>query len=228
MRLFTALGMGLLMNGAGTESASGAQPPTQTPAPATPTATTEEPAWLPDRLAQKEKSLLKDLGVANIDEAKAAVKAAKEAELAKKSLEERYSTVNTDLVQLQQQHKEQGEIIKMRAEAEFSSLTPEQQKAVTDIAGDNHAKRLQTITALSPTWKKPESAPKVETKAEKKPVGEAKPTSNDGTKTAPGSDGEVDHLAVYESWQSKNPLRAAAYLELHYDAIEKARESRSA
>jgi hypothetical protein len=201
-------------------------PPASPPAP-----TNQEPAWLPERLARAaetaSKKILQDLGVSSVDDLKTIVKTAKEADDAKKSLTDKYADTTKTLDTTSKQLEEANSVIKARAEAEFTSLTKEQQEAVTAIAGDNHAARLKAITALSPTWTKPAAAPAT-TPAEKPPLQAPGNTSTQGVKPpatppAPPSTDDAAILAKYEELHKSNPVLAAGYMTQNYQALLRAR-----
>lgn len=199
--------------------------------PAAPPATAnQEPAWLPERLARAaeaaSKKMLSDIGVTSVGDLKNIVKAAKEADEAKKSLTDKYADTTKTLDSATKQLEEANAVIKARAESEFSTLTPEQQAAVTAIAGENHAARLKAITALSPTWTKPAPAaatttvakPPIQAPANSAPVAPKPPATPPPVVT---DDAAV--LSTYENLQKTNPVAAAGFMTQNFQALQRAR-----
>jgi len=193
--------------------------PVVAPAPATPPA---DPNWLPGRLEQHTRSLLKELGVTNVDEIKAAVKAAQDAALAKKTAEERAALAATELTTLKAQADAYAATIKARAEREFAALTPEQQSAVKSLAGEDFAAQLRTIDAFAPTWSKP-AAPAAPAAA---PIAAPATTAPANPGPAPGTPGaQPNHRATWEAMNNPqspstyNPVAAAHYLAQHQREI---------
>lgn len=202
-----------------------APPPAAPPPPAVDAGT--EPPWLNGRIAQAKTSatteLLKTLGAASVDEAKAAVEAARVAADAKKSAEQRAAELDGQLKSASQQRDELAGVVKARAELELKALTPEQLAAVTGIAGDDPAKQLRTIDALKPTWAKPAVA-----SPGAAPL--AAPASTTQAATPPPAvnpPAAVDHAAVYDELNKSNPMLAAHYLTLHGPAVFEGRKKRS-
>lgn len=182
-------------------------------APAAPS--TEEPAWLPDRLRRAAESartaVLTELGVANADEAKAAVVAAKAAADAKKSAEERAADLNAQLTATKTTAERQAALAKEMAGRMFMALSPEHQKAVTDFAGDDPEKQYLAIKHFGPTWAEAERVKEAAVAAAKTP-GPAASTSP--APAAPASEtplSPADPKSVYATTRASNPFKAAAY-----------------
>ena len=112
--------------------------PVVTPAPA-PVVADTNPAWLPGRLEQAvrvaREGFLAELGVANADEAKAAVEAARAAAAAKLTAEERAAELQTSNAALKTTAEKQAAAAKEMAGRMLMALTSEQQAAVTAFAG---------------------------------------------------------------------------------------------
>lgn len=204
-----------------------AAPPPAPPAAPPAVLQTQEPNWLPDRLARaadaQDKKRLQELGVASFDELGKLVKVAKDAAESTKSLTDKYADAAKTVTVQAQQLDEVNAVIKARAESEFASLTAEQQAAVTALAGDNHAARLKAITALSPTWVKP-AVVTSETKTVPAPANTSpnvqKPTT---TPPAPPAADDAAKLSTYENLQKTNPVAAAGYMLQNFQALQRAR-----
>lgn len=198
--------------------------PVPTPAPvvaAVPIPTVDpnaEPAWLPTRLARATESakaaLLLELGVANPDEAKVAIAAAKAAADAKKSAEERAAELSTQLTASQTNAQKQAAYAKEMAGRMLMALTGEQQKAITDFAGDDPLKQYEAIKHFGPTWAAAEAAKEAAEHAaaealKAKPVAQTSPAPGAPTGEVPAS--PEDPKSVYQTTRTKNPFAAAAY-----------------
>lgn len=176
----------------------------------------EEPAWLPDRLKRAQESarsaVLAELGVANADEAKAAVAAARAAADAKKSAEERAAELSAQLTATKTTAERQSALAKEMAGRMFMALSPEHQKAVTDFAGDDPEKQYLAIKHFGPTWAEAERIKEAAATAAKTPAPAV--TSTSPTPAAPASEtpaSPADPKSVYETTRASNPFKAAAY-----------------
>ncbi len=165
----------------------------------------KEPDWLPARLEQARRAVLKDLGVDDVGAAKAAIAAAKAADDAKKTEAQKaaeYETLNKTLkASLDATNQALGNF----AKAQMAGLNDSQRAAVQAVAGDDPAKQLSTIEALKPTWASAAA-----------PAAPAAPSVPDTapTRTMPKSGGEhspPDHKAVWAELQKTNPVLAARY-----------------
>jgi hypothetical protein len=115
-----------------------------------------DPNWLKDRIAQAKRSaeseaqakLLKDLGVDNVEAAKARIAAAKAAEDASKTELQKVTERANALAAEAARATKLAEVVSARAGYELASLTEAQQQAVKDLAGDDPAMQLQTIDRL--------------------------------------------------------------------------------
>ncbi|HEY3495273.1 MAG TPA: hypothetical protein VGK73_11330 [Polyangiaceae bacterium] len=198
--------------------AAPAQPATPPPAAATPPASTGDPDWLPGRLdrAKEEarRAVLAEIGVDDPAKAKEVLAAHAKAEEERKSAAQKLGETS-----------EQAKIYKSEAErykavtTEFAArqmlgLTAEQQAAVKKIAGDDPARQLETITALTPTWAAA-APPAPATPPAPKPTtpaaGTAPPPTAAPDATNPGS--PPDHKAVHAELLKSNPFLAAEYAQ---------------
>lgn len=184
-------------------------PPADPVVPAAPASgENTNPTWLAPRLEQQSKSarqaLLKELGVENLDEAKAVLADANTRKEATKSAEQKALEATTKLTQAEQEAKEYKEIVRSQASTRLSSLNEEQRKAVEAVAGDDPARQLRTIEALSPTWSK-----KPATVTPAPIVSDTAPPPNQPA--APN--GIVPNAkAVWESLKESNPILADRFL----------------
>ncbi len=199
----------------GTATPAVPQSPTQ-PAPAQ----EQEPNWLPMRLAQAKRSaeteLLKSLGVADVEAARAALTAAKKLEDEKKSEIQRLTDAAAALKPLADKAPELEKRLVKIADSALAGLTAEQRAAVESLIGDDKTRALDVIDTLRPTWA---AAAKAQAEAEAEAKAKTKPAP--ATTTAAGaaptgqSAGSVDHRAVYESLTKTSPYQAAQYLLAH-------------
>lgn len=203
-------------------------PVVATPAPAavtapaaTPAASNEPPAWLPERLeraaAAARSAVLAELGVANADEAKAAVEAARAAADAKKSAEERAAELLTSNAALKTTAEKQAAAAKEMAGRMLMALAPEQRDAVTAFAGDDPIRQFEAIKHFGPTWALAEQAKDAAAKAVADAAAALKaapPATTSPAPAAPSSEAPASPespKSVYETTRSTNPFKAAAY-----------------
>ena len=208
---------------AGTAAPAAPAPEAITPAPVTPPAPANDksnPAWLPDRLAQHERALLKELGFSSKEEATAAAKLKADAEAAKKTHEEKLRDAESALSTERARLQEYEQTIAARAAREMASLSEERQKAVKALAGENAAKQLSIIDAFAPTWGAAPTATATTTIAA--PANSAPPA---GGPPPPPATPQPNHLATYESLLKSNPVKAANYYLQHQGAIHAARKT---
>lgn len=168
-----------------------------------------DPNWLKSRLESAEKSaakkLLESLGVQSLEDAKAAIERAKQAELEKLSEQERTQKLIQELAPKAQKAEQLLGTVRSYAERELSTLTEVQQGVVKSLAGDDPDAILRTIGVLRPTWA---------TAAEKP----AQPASTSNASPAPPAvttNSPEDAKAVYGRLQKTDPFAAAEYLLTH-------------
>lgn len=204
------------------DTAPPAPPAAPTPAPVpTPSATPEDtadPAWLAGRLERERKAILRELGVSDVANAKAALAAYRDQQEAAKSEAQRQAE---RIAQLELQAKRTADleaVLATKAEREFGGLTNAQRAAVEAIAGADPAARLRAIDALRPTW---DAAPSA------RPLAAPASTSAAAPAPAPTAPAEQNVLATYEALASTNPAAAAAYRLANWPAYEKAIKARA-
>jgi hypothetical protein len=173
-----------------------------------------DPEWLSPRLERERKQLLKELGIDNPEDAKAALKAYREEQDRQKSEVQKLTERNIALEAKAKRAEELEEAIKASADAEMASLSADQREAVSDIAGDDPAKVLRAIKRLAPTWAVAPKAPAAPAAA---------PTDTAPPRDAPngdrGTESQPDHKARYQQLKSENPVQAAYYLQQHSQHI---------
>lgn len=181
--------------------------------PVVPTPTEAEPNWLKPRLEQAERStekkILEQLGVTDFAAASKAIAAAKAAEEANKTAEQKAADLAAANATLTASSEKQAKVIASHALKLFSALTPEQQASVKQIAGEDPLKTLDTINALAPTWGLPQATPVPSVTTA---PGRNMPVAGD---TAP----TTDHHAVYQSLAA-NPFAAARYATEHPEVYQ--------
>lgn len=189
-----------------------APPAPPVPAPAPTVDPNAEPPWLPDRLNRAKEiakgELLKELGVDDPEAAKAAIAAAKAAAEAKKTAEQRAAELSEKLKGTQTEAEKHAALIREHAGRMLMALTPEQQKIITDFAGDNPAEQLRAVHHFAPTWNKPEPTPPVAAPPPAPPANTS-PPPNAPPGNAPGSPPDV--RTIYMTQRQTNPFAAAAY-----------------
>jgi hypothetical protein len=164
-------------------------------------------AWVAERLEREQRKLLKELGVENLDEAKAFMKEIKTRKEADKSHELKAQELATQLASSKEHGEKLASSLKTFASAKMASLSPEQQAAVKAIAKNDPAAQLETIEALAPTWVAPVEAPK---EAVVKPPVANTSSSKDmpaGAVTSP-----TNRKAEYERMKETNPIYAGRFL----------------
>lgn len=224
------------------------------PAPAVVTADPPgvDPQWLATRLERAKgvgrEGLLKELGTDSLDAAKAAIADAKAAAEAKKSAEQRALEASTKASQTEQQLARSTALLKEQAGRMMMVLTQDQQKAVTDFAGEDPQEQLRAIHHFAPLWAKAATTPaesesitdeeiaKLESdlaevkaaRAGKQPAASAPagaPPLPANTAPPPGAPpgnapgSPPDHRAVYSQLSRTNPFKAAAYGLQNFGAV---------
>lgn len=207
-----------------------------------------DPQWLATRLERAKgigrDGLLKELGTDSLDAAKAAIADAKAAAEAKKTAEQRALEATSKAAQTEQALARSTALLKEQAGRMMMVLTQDQQKAVTDFAGEDPQEQLRAIHHFAPLWAKAAAAPladegemsdeeiaKLESdlaevkaaKAGKQPGAAAPPPANTAPPpgappgNTPGS--PPDHRAVYSQLSRTNPFKAAAYGLQNFGAV---------
>ena len=182
-------------------------------APIAPATTVQsEPEWLGGRVAQAKRSaeadLLKTLGVATADEAKAAIATAKAKADADKTAEQRATETAARLTKAEETLLAQHKAMTGFAASQMGALTPEQQAAVKAVAGEDAGMQLSAITALRPTW----SAAQVAALAAAGAAATTAPAAGAPNGAAPAPQ---NARAVYEQMRVTNPFAAAAFGAAH-------------
>lgn len=185
-----------------------------------PAKTSGKPEWLDGRLAEATQSgvkkgltegkteLLKELGFASLEEAKKSAEEAAAAREAKKSAAQKAAEAEASLKTLNERLEANSRALVGYAQAELQKLSDAQRKAVTDVAGDDPALQLKTITALSPTW--------ASAAAPAAAAAQDKPKDTLPAPSAPKDGGNApapDLKAIYNEWKDRNPVWAARFAE---------------
>lgn len=167
----------------------------------------QKPSWLDARLERERKSVLKDLGVDSVDDAKKALAELNAKRESEKSSAQKAAELEATLKSEKASKAEMVEALSAFAKNQLASLTEAQRNAVAAVAGDDPAKQLKTIAALAPTWAQ-QAAPAAAT---------ATPVVPKDTATAPSAPKEAgnvsppDPKAIYEELVKTNPIIAARY-----------------
>lgn len=188
-----------------------AQPPAQalSQAPAkSETPAEEKPSWLDARLERERRSLLKDLGIDSVDEAKKLFKEAADKKEAEKSDAQKRGELEKTLESERRKMTEMAEALNAHATAQLKGLSDAQREAVLGIAGEDPAKQLKTIEALRPTWASAAA-----------PAAEMKTADTSAPRSAPKDEGSQssppDHKAIYADLLKANPILASRYALEH-------------
>jgi hypothetical protein len=192
-------------------------PVVATVAPTTVTVADLPPEALKQRLEQAahaaQTKLLADLGIANVDEAKAAIAAQKAAAEAAKTDAEKLAALNLRVTA-------QAEALTVAVSQAASKITSEQKAAVDAIAGADAVAWLKTYAALAPTWGAAPAATVADTPIT---APAAAPILASTAPAAPApapttQTSQPDHAAIYSSLQTTNRFAAAQYLQQHGSA----------
>ena len=187
------------------------------PAIALPAATEDHnPAWLAERLRRQEATLLSELGIKSKEEARAAIEAARKAEEANKTAEQRAADALAKFEAAEKQLAGSNALLLEQAGRMMMALDATHQAAIRKIAPDSDPSgQLRTIAALAPIWTAQSVAVQAAMAATQTPAS--------GTAPAPSAPGDValnsppDHKAIYRDIKSQNPFAAAAYGLSHGD-----------
>lgn len=211
-----------------TQAAEGGTPPaaTNTPAtatPATPAAATPVPQpadesqpWFKERLDRakqlEREAVLTELGVKDTAKAKADLVAAEKAREEAKSVADKLTDTASKLTKTESELEAERAINKEWATRMMLALTAEQQAAVKAIAGENHAKQLAAINALTPTWAaQTPAAPAAPAKPATPAAGTAPPPNAPASTTI----SQPNHQEVHAGLLKTNPFAAASYALEH-------------
>lgn len=189
-----------------------ATPAAQNPPPAAPPSppVQPDPGWLNPRLAEAKQAeanrILKELGVSDLDAAKAAIADSAARAEASKSAEQKAAELAAKLNSTQTEAQRHAAIISEHAARMLGVLSEKQQALVKSFAGDDAAQQLSTIQKLTDSGVlviEDDAPPPPPPPATTAPP----PTAPNG---APGTS-PPDHAATYAQLKQSNPFAAAAY-----------------
>lgn len=176
------------------------------PVAAAPSGSSDEPAWIGQRLERERTKMLKDLGVESLDDAKKALEQVRAVEEQKKSDAQKRGELESTLKTEREEKKAMADALGAYAKSQMGSLTDAQREAVAAVAGDDPAKQLKTIEALKPTWASA-AAPAAPAPAPKpKDTAVAVAMPKDGAPAGP-----PDAKAQFEEMKAANPIVAARF-----------------
>ncbi len=178
------------------------------PAKAGKSETDGEPDWIGPRLERERAKVLKDLGVDSIEAAKAAIAANKAKEDSEKSTAQKAAEFEASWKTEKAAKDAIAAELGAYAQSAMSALTEPQRAAVAAVAGDDAAKQLSTIRALTPTWASaaaPPAAPAIKDTVSAAPM----PRDGGGIVSPP------DLKAVHAELQKTNPVLAARFASEH-------------
>lgn len=224
---------------AGTSTPAGQDTTTQTPAQPAPPAPAAPPpaaaapapqndaAWLRGRLEQNAKSveakILKDLGIADVATAKAAIAEANAKAAAAKTTEQKLAEAEARAAAAEAQAATATSLLADEVEAMLEELPADIQERVRAV-GDSPLAQKAKIKELADLadslgvdlFAEKPAATTTTTTPVKPPLANTAPPPH-----APPSAGatDVDHKAVYRQLEQENPVRAAAYLSKHVRQI---------
>lgn len=171
-----------------------------------------EGPWLKPRLEsakatgarEAQAALLSELGITDLESAKAALADAKARAEAGKTAEQKAAELAASLTAVQTEAQRHRAIITEHAARMIGVLTPKQQELVKSFAGDDPAQQLSTIQKLTDS-----GVLVIDEETPPPPPANTAPPPN-----APGGSSGTsppDHKATYSALRSSNPFKAAAY-----------------
>jgi hypothetical protein len=180
-------------------------------APAAPASTETKaengaPNWLPERLERERKSLLKELGIDNLADAKKLISDANAKREAEKSDAQKRGELEKILEGANKRLEETTSALKSYAEAQLKALSEPQRAAVSALAGEDPAMQLKAIETLRPTWASAAAATAVE-KPKDTAIAPSAPNDASSQQSPP------DLMAIYNEWKTKNPVWAARFAD---------------
>jgi hypothetical protein len=161
-------------------------------------------------LAEARTRLLQELGVTDVDAAKAAIKAAADAVESQKSAAQKLGETLAERNTLKTEAERLRGVTSEWAARQMMGLSPEQQAAVKAIAGDDAAAQLKAITALAPTWAKAPAGSPVAV-APVQPAPPASGTAPPPTAPTSGSVSQQTPVEIHAGLVKTNPFTAAEY-----------------
>lgn len=182
-----------------------AAPPSPTPAPSE---SDKDPQWLGARLDRERKKILADLGVEDVEDGKKSIAELKAKREAEKTAAQKATELEGKLKTTAAEKEAMAEALGTYAKAQMATLSAEQRAAVTALAGEDAAKQLKAIEALTPTWKAAGSPAASTTAVTPAPVADTAPRANapNAPTTSP-----PDPKAIHAELQKTNPVIAARY-----------------
>lgn len=185
----------------------------------------KEPHWLPDRLRRSEeaarKAILKELGVENPKDAKAALDAYKAVQEANKSELQKAQERAAALEAKANERDQYRSAVEAQAAADLASLSPEQRAAVEALAGDDPLKVSTAIRALRPTWAAPAAPGNPSAPAAPAPM--AAPANTAAPAAAPRPSSPKSKWDEFQDLDRSNPRAAGLFYSLNKLAIEASR-----
>lgn len=177
----------------------------------------QDPAWLPERLARAKSSgvdeLLKTAGFGSVEELQNARDELQKLKDAQLSEQERAQKERDELKLRADRAGALEATVSSFANRELAGLTEAQASAVKAIAGEDPARILATIDSLKPTWAAAALPPAQE------PKEQLDTTAQVGGPPAAGSQSTIDHKAEFNRLKSENPFRASQYYAAHQAEI---------
>lgn len=164
------------------------------------------------RLERERNSVLKELGVTDIEAVKKAIADSKAAEEAQKSDAERAAAAKAELERAKADLNESRETIAKVAKATLGGLSDAQRAAVLDAAGDDPAAQIRIVNAMRSTWAVSPKAAVQDIPPAAEPVKNTLPTQ--GAPNDKGASGSApDPMAVFAELMKTNPYAGALYAE---------------
>lgn len=179
----------------------------------------KDPNWLPARLERERRSMLKDLGVEKVDDAKAAIAELRKIRDAEKTETER---LRSELAAASEKAKRSDYlegVLALKAKSELATLTDAQREAVLGIAPEDSGAQLKAIETLRPTWSQQVAA----MVAPKAPAANTAPVAKAPQATAPEAE---NVLNTYERLRKLDPFAAANFRLANRERYEEALKTR--
>lgn len=166
----------------------------------------EKPTWLDARLERERRSVLKELGIDSLEAGKSAIAEAQAKREAEKTDAQKRGELEATLKKEQAEKQAMADALSVYAKSQMSALTEAQRKAVADVAGDDAAMQLKTITALQPTWASAAAPAATVVTPAPQDTAPAPAAPKDGNTSPP-----PDVKAIHAELKKTNPILAARY-----------------
>lgn len=175
----------------------------------------EDPKWLGARLDRERKSVLKQLGVDNVEDAKLAIDELRKRRDSEKTETERLRAELDEAKKVAAKAKDLESVVALQAETAVASLSESQREAVLKLAGDDPTHVLRAIEALRPTWAEQKQTAQAAQAAQAAQKQAPLSTSSATPSPTPGASEAESITATYERLERTDPQGAARFKLAH-------------